>query len=62
MADPRYDVTIEVADGFEGREDVAALQALIEQALADGPVTRDLGGQATTVEAGKAIAEAVRTA
>ena len=46
-----------------GHPDAAqAVERAIEQALGDGPVTRDLGGQATTVEAGKAIAEAVRTA
>jgi tartrate dehydrogenase/decarboxylase/D-malate dehydrogenase len=31
----------------------------IETVLKDGPRTRDIGGQASTQEAGKAIAEAV---
>lgn len=43
MADPRYDVTIEVEDGFEGRADVAALQALIEQALSDEEIEDGTG-------------------
>jgi tartrate dehydrogenase/decarboxylase/D-malate dehydrogenase len=34
----------------------------IEQVLESGPVTRDMGGQANTVEVGKAIANAVATA
>ncbi len=37
----------------------AAVMSAIELVLRDGPRTRDLGGQATTQEVGRAIAEAV---
>jgi tartrate dehydrogenase/decarboxylase/D-malate dehydrogenase len=42
----------------------ADVLAAIERVLADpsAPRTRDIGGQATTAEVGKAIAEALRTA
>lgn len=45
-------------------EAAADVLAAIERVLADpsAPRTRDVGGQATTAEVGKAIAEAVRTA
>jgi tartrate dehydrogenase/decarboxylase/D-malate dehydrogenase len=39
-----------------------AILRAIEQVLRDGPKTRDLGGQAGTVEVGQAIAKAVATA
>jgi tartrate dehydrogenase/decarboxylase/D-malate dehydrogenase len=37
----------------------AAVMHAIERVLADGPRTADLGGRATTSEAGKAIADAI---
>jgi tartrate dehydrogenase/decarboxylase/D-malate dehydrogenase len=39
-----------------------AILRAIEQVLRDGPKTRDLGGQAGTLEVGQAIAKAVATA
>ena len=43
---------------FRSREAGAAIVSAIERTLADpkAPRTRDLGGKASTVEAGKAIA------
>jgi len=47
-------------DHFGERDAGAAIVAAIENVLGDGgPCTRDLGGQATTGEAGKAIAAAI---
>ena len=47
-------------DHFGEREAGAAIVTAIEKVLGDGgPCTRDLGGQATTEEAGKAIAAAI---
>ena len=47
-------------DHFGEREAGAAIVSAIENVLGDGgPCTRDLGGQATTEEAGKAIAAAI---
>ncbi|MDA0270952.1 MAG: rRNA maturation RNase YbeY [Chloroflexi bacterium] len=43
MPDTRYDVTIEVEDAVAGRADLAALQRLIEQALADEDVEDGTG-------------------
>jgi len=41
----------------------AAIVSAIERLLAEGgPRTRDLGGQANTVDVGKALAEAVSAA
>jgi len=37
----------------------AAVMRAIERVLAEGPRTADLGGRATTSEAGKAIADAI---
>jgi tartrate dehydrogenase/decarboxylase/D-malate dehydrogenase len=37
-----------------------AVVRAIETVLVDGPRTRDMGGTATTVEVGRAIADAVR--
>jgi tartrate dehydrogenase/decarboxylase/D-malate dehydrogenase len=37
----------------------AAVLRAIERVVRDGPRTRDMGGKASTVELGKAIADAV---
>ena len=43
-----------------GHKDAAdAVLRAIETVLTEGPRTRDIGGQASTQEVGKAIAEAV---
>jgi tartrate dehydrogenase/decarboxylase / D-malate dehydrogenase len=45
------------------REAAAAIVGAIERLLAEGgPRTRDLGGQANTVDVGRALAEAVAAA
>jgi tartrate dehydrogenase/decarboxylase / D-malate dehydrogenase len=41
------------------KEAAEAVVRAIESVLAEGPRTRDIGGQANTQEVGKAIAEAV---
>ncbi|GMU39153.1 MAG: endoribonuclease YbeY [Chloroflexota bacterium] len=43
MPEPRYDISIEVEDGFEGRANVVALEALIAQALADEEIEDGTG-------------------
>lgn len=43
MPESPYDIAIEVEDGFEGRADVAALEALIAQALGDEGVEDGTG-------------------
>jgi tartrate dehydrogenase/decarboxylase/D-malate dehydrogenase len=48
--------------GTVGRQAHDAIVAAIEQVLADGPRTPDLGGSASTTEMGKAIAAAVERA
>jgi tartrate dehydrogenase/decarboxylase/D-malate dehydrogenase len=42
------------------RDAGAAVLRAIETVVRDGPRTRDMGGKASTVELGKAIADAVR--
>jgi tartrate dehydrogenase/decarboxylase/D-malate dehydrogenase len=43
-----------------GHKDAAgAIEKAIEKVLKEGPRTRDMGGKASTVEVGKAIAEAL---
>ena len=46
-----------------GHDDAAAaIMSAIDVVLTDGPRTPDMGGKASTVDVGKAVAEAVRTA